>query len=269
MTIKQYFLFLCLIIVAFFNNAGIINTVSDANFQAATAADSFFTTDSNTVQHFSGFSSNTSVSGNSDTNTAWTVNGTDTTTSESVTCGDTKTVTTRTFDGTSGNNMTNNTSYILGNGFGSFTIEFIFKPDVQNNQDQLYSNRQLASPNTGHLGYYNASNQFYALTRNSSNAVIMDAARSSMASVVGAWTHIVVRYDDETTLRVAYQINGLVTSTAISGSGNTAMTEDATVTDNMVANPLANFMFGSGSISTWGGFDGKIAEMRISNIARY
>lgn len=239
---------------------------------------SFLSVDANTIQAFIGFANNsgsafTSESGNSNANTAWTLTGTKSVTSESITMDGTNlTIDAIEFTGTN-NFLENNTSPLISGTVGDWTAEAILLSDNAPVGEDRWAGNLNVGATSGFQAFTNSSNDF----RMVGYGPTYTTAITSPAFPVLTWHHVVVSIKQTAVggfkTRIGFKANGLITDlTATGGSGQ----PDAVATNanaNASFSTPALFLVGHGFAGTKAtadrGWDGKIAEFRLSNIGRY
>jgi len=248
-------------------------TLNTTSFQTIllTSTGGFLTTDSNTVQHFSGFETDVSVSGNSDLNVNWTTTGTNTVVKETVTMGsNTNLVSVKYLNGST--YMENDTSPIITDGFGSNTMEIIVYLDSIPAVATLLGNFRISVNSGTRLSVNSAVLSLIDAKSNTVNNTVISTGSMS----VNKWYHVVETLTDGTTgvnngiRKIAYKEGDLITD--MSGATGSAGQPDSIVSgsgsDDLYDTTLANFQIGSSQLGA-NVMTGRIAEVRISNIARY
>lgn len=237
----------------------------------------FFERDSNSTQHFIGFTSGStdySMTGSGDSaNTTWSLTSTDSTSAESVTIdGVTKSLRVRTFSGPA------NTPNYLGNDNASWNpcpsnsdwcIDFLINfNDVSLSDSRIMGNLSATASNDGLDIRLTPTILEARLFPNSTSPYQMTLTHSGSLST-GTWYHCALQFDDSSnTCKFGIKQGSLITNLS-SGGDCLFFDENTGVTGDFSGGGVLQFRIGHVFLSTIAGLQGKFAEIRFSNILRY
>lgn len=272
-TTKLFLVFIILFFISGFE--GVVRTLNNKTGHLSSSAtisqdkrpgpetSNFLVQDADTVMLFAGFHSFTAVGTGANLN--FTLTGSDSRASESVTLGGvTKTLTAITFSGTT-NYLQNDSSPILVSNFGDHTVEAIINITSLSQFIRIFGHLSSAANDGMQLSISTAGLLTFGDTSGGST-------RTNIALVSSISTseevHIVMTFSG-TTRRLAYAVGNLVTSVAVSGVGNDEMLSESSEDDSYSGSPI-NWLIGAAYEDGHANdFNGKFFEFRISSVARY